>query len=197
MDSCTTGPKYCQQCGKELEFNAKVCEFCEEILEESTKRELNSLTKRPIFFTLIGFSLILISYLIAFSNPFHRFLYGFFTSIIFDLSLLPLIIFVIGFFFVYFSNNLKVRGLIQIGIGVSMIYLHFFTLPIYCNNFIDCLRHYLFLLGFCVPAIILFFFGIITMKEAPVIHIFGFFLGIYCIGRINSLIFVPILSFFN
>jgi hypothetical protein len=38
MPDCTIGPKYCPKCGKELDPNGSVCNYCEYEFEKEKKK---------------------------------------------------------------------------------------------------------------------------------------------------------------
>lgn len=63
MESCKSGPKYCQKCGKALEFGAKRCKECNKILPEKKSIFPQFFSKRPNLYRFIGVLFISISYI--------------------------------------------------------------------------------------------------------------------------------------
>lgn len=43
--NCVTGPKYCPNCGAELDSRAKICKFCDMNLENNLNKKLLSKKK--------------------------------------------------------------------------------------------------------------------------------------------------------
>lgn len=191
MTGCQVGPKYCPECGLELESNASVCIFCRNRLEQEKVKRIKfvklkdeSVRRKSIFFfkngkdypkkknkklpIIIGalISTIDITYIIIVSiisrDPSAYLQLPTYTI---ELVSLALITNPIGLGLIFFSLNSKFKGLFLIIVG----YLTFgvsFLLPIYIPYYIrDNILRYIFLIDIPIVVVILFGVIIINLKQ--------------------------------
>jgi hypothetical protein len=181
MESCTTGPKYCQKCGNEIEFGAIICEECTEVLPEKKSLFPQLFSKRPNTYRFIGVLFILISYIYGLSNPNNLFFNLLSTAhyiFYYPTFFLSLLLFTFGLFLVYANIDNELRGLIQICCGVLVLTLMLFMSIPYFQYF----YYYFF---FIIPIDLSIICGALTMKYGSVYSYLGFFSTIYLVSELN------------
>ena len=185
MDSCTTGPRYCQKCGKELEFGARICKECREVLPEKKSIFPQMFSKRPNLYKIIGTSLILITYIfglwypssiIYLSSLFNPYFF-FFPPYI--LMLLP---YAICVFLVYVNIDYQSRGLIQICFGI------FYISTIFTLEYRYFYYYSFQFILFNMPTFLAILCGVLTLKYNPIYSFFGFFSTLYLVSQVNVLL---------
>jgi hypothetical protein len=181
MESCTSGPKYCQKCGKELEFGAKRCKECNKVSSEKKSMFPQLFFKSPNLYRFIGVLFIAISYIYGLSNPNYLF-FNLLTTAghIFSYTpfFLTLLLFTLGLFLVYVNIDNQLRGLIQICSGAFVITLLFFISFQYVQYFY---RFFLYI----IPIVLSIICGVLTMNYGSIYSYLGFFSTIYLVSELN------------
>ncbi|MFW9826739.1 MAG: zinc-ribbon domain-containing protein [Candidatus Thorarchaeota archaeon] len=174
MDSCTVGPRYCPNCGKELTPNATICIHCMHELNEKRKKASSRFEKRftkeqikkirliigvlYLVFSLFG----LCSLILAFnSSEIPSFLIPFFHSpnLLF-LSLFACYTAPIGIGLTFISLNPKFKGFFLIALGYLLIFMSLFT---HFSFYLFSI--YISLIYLDIPILIAILFGFITINK--------------------------------
>ncbi len=190
MSFCAVGPKFCQNCGKELDFGAKVCSSCDMRLEAKPLRKsslIGALKRFPMISIALGILIMGLSYLFAFwdlDSIFIGFDPYFFSSGILFHKLPHLLVFSIGFFLVYLNLSNKSRGILQFSIGLFVLtYLLVISYWVAPLGELTLLRFF-YRIGYLIPpGTILIIFGVLTLKYNSYFQAIGFFFSIHLITQ--------------